>query len=43
MIISLIKNRKLVIKGQLISKCPLVVIVLTKIPTKIFDNFCPGI
>ena len=30
-------------KGQLISKCPFVVIVLTKIPTKKFDNFCPRI
>ena len=30
-------------KGQLISKCPLGVIVSTKIPTKKFDNFCPGI
>ena len=29
------------LKGQLISKCPLGVIVLTKIPTKKFDNFCP--
>ena len=29
--------------GQLISKCPLGVIVSTKIPTKKFDNFCPGI
>ena len=29
-------------KGQLISKCPLGVIVWTKIPTKKFDNFCPG-
>ena len=30
-------------KGQLISKCPLGVIVSTKIPMKKFDNFCPGI
>ena len=29
-------------KGQLISKCLLGVIVSTKIPTKKFDNFCPG-
>ena len=29
-------------KGQLISKCHLGVIVSTKIPTKIFDNFCPS-
>ena len=28
-------------KGQLISKCPFGVIVLTKKPTKKFDNFCP--
>ena len=28
-------------KGQLISKCPIGVIVSTKIPTKKFDNFCP--
>ena len=32
-----------VTKGQLISKCPLGVIVSTKTPTKKFDNFCPGI
>ena len=31
----------MVIKGQLISKCLLGVIVSTKIPTKKFDNFCP--
>ena len=31
------------IKGQLISKCPFVIIVWTKIPTKKFDNFCPRI
>ena len=30
-------------KGQLISKGPFGVIVLTKIPTKKFDNFCPRI
>ena len=30
------------IKGQLISKCLLGVIVSTKIPTKKFDNFCPS-
>ena len=29
-------------KGQLISKCPFGVIISTKIPTKKFDNFCPG-
>ena len=29
-------------KGQLISKCPFGVIGWTKIPTKKFDNFCPG-
>ena len=29
-------------KGQLISKCPFGSIVWTKIPTKKFDNFCPG-
>ena len=29
-------------KGQLISKCPSGVIVWTKIPTKKFENFCPG-
>ena len=29
------------IKGQLISKCPFGVIVLTKIPSKKFDKFCP--
>ena len=28
-------------KGQLISKCPIGVIVSTKIPTKKFDKFCP--
>ena len=30
-------------KGQLILKCPLGVIVWTKIPTKKFDKFCPKI
>ena len=30
-------------KGQLISKCPLGVIVWTKIPTKKLTNFCPRI
>ena len=30
-------------KGQLISKCPLGVIIWTKIPTKKFDKFCPRI
>ena len=29
------------IKGQLISKCPFVLIVSTKIPTEKFDKFCP--
>ena len=33
----------IVTKGQLISKCPFVVIVWTKIPTILFLNFCPGI
>ena len=28
-------------KGQLISKCPFGIIVLTKIPTKLFLDFCP--
>ena len=28
-------------KGQLISKCPFGFIVWTKIPTKLFLNFCP--
>jgi hypothetical protein len=28
-------------KGQLISKCPIGVIVWTKIPTKDLTNFCP--
>ena len=28
-------------KGQLISKCPIGVIVSTKIPTKKIDKFCP--
>ena len=31
------------VKVQLISKCPCCVIVLVKIPTKNFDNFCPRI
>ena len=30
------------LKGQIISKCLLGVIVWTKIATKKFDNFCPG-
>ena len=29
------------VKGQLISKCILGVIVLTKKPTKFFKDFCP--
>ena len=28
-------------KGQLISKCPVGIIVWTKIPTKLFLDFCP--
>ena len=32
-----------VVKGQLTSRCPFGVIVWTKIPTKKFENFCPGI
>ena len=32
-----------VVKGQLISKCPFGVIVWTKIPTKNVTNFCPRI
>ena len=31
----------LAVKGQLISKCPFGVIVWTKIPTKLFLDFCP--
>ena len=31
------------IKGQLISKCPYEMIVSSKIPPKLFLNFCPGI
>ena len=30
------------LKGQIISKCLLGVIIWTKIATKKFDNFCPG-
>ena len=30
-------------KGQLISKCPLGFMVWTKLPTKLFLNFCPEI
>ena len=30
-----------VVKGQLISKCPFGVIIWTKIPTKNLTNFCP--
>ena len=32
-----------VAKGQLISKCPFGFIVWTKLPTKLFLNFCPEI
>ena len=32
---------KIVTKGQLISKCPFGFIVWTKIPTKLFLDFCP--
>ena len=31
------------LKGQLISKCPFGIIVWTKIPTKLFLDFCPEI
>ena len=31
----------MLIKGQLISKCPFGIIVWTKIPTKSFLDFCP--
>ena len=30
-------------KGQLISKCPYEMIVFSKIPTKLFLDFCPEI
>jgi hypothetical protein len=30
-------------KGQLISKCPNEIIVASKIPTKLFLDFCPDI
>ena len=30
-------------KGQLISKCPYSVIIWTKIPTKLFKDFCPSL
>ena len=36
------KNRELS-KGQLISKCPYEMIVSSKIPTKLFLDFCPEI
>ena len=29
------------VKGQLISKCPFGIIVWTKLPTKLFLDFCP--
>ena len=41
------KNKKegivsgLTAKGQLISKCPFGIIVWTKIPAKLFLDFCP--
>ena len=38
-----IHMKRHITKGQLISKCPFGVMVWTKIPTKIFDNFCPRI
>ena len=30
-----------ILKGKLISKCPFSIIVWTKIPTKLFLDFCP--
>ena len=39
----LVKNLETLLKGQLISKCPFGVIVWTKIPTKLFQDFCPGL
>ena len=34
-------NKTMFSKGQLISKCPFGIIVWTKIPTKLFLDFCP--
>ena len=39
----LTKAFEIVTKGQLISKCPFGFIVWTKLPTKLFLNFCPEI
>ena len=39
----LITRKLLPCKGQLISKCPFGFIVWTKLPTKLFLNFCPEI
>ena len=36
-------KRKLLTKGRLILKCPFGFIVWTKLPTKLFLNFCPEI
>ena len=36
-------NKTMFSKGQLISKCPFGIIVWTKIPTKLFLDFCPEI
>ena len=38
-----IKSLLEISKGQLISKCPFGFIVWTKLPTKLFLNFCPEI
>ena len=39
----LVTNENLLTKGQLISKCPYEMIVSSKIPTKLFLDFCPEI
>ena len=36
-------NEFVLTKGQFISKCPFGIIVWTKIPTKLFLDFCPEI
>ena len=41
-LVSMLTLNDWLIKGQLISKCLLGVIVSTKIPTKKFDKFCPS-
>ena len=42
-ILDILSEKTIFVKGQVISKCPFGFIVWTKLPTKLFLNFCPEI